>query len=468
MKGKHLLFLEEKEIFFWHNGEKATFPLETFVQNPPKGKAELLIADERVQKKIVTLPVGKKLKLHQVMEYEALELVEAANPEELRSEFIFNWRLLGEEEGQKFFLLLVLPREEIIPFLETCRPKGLEIENIICSLDLLIKIGEKYSQREEEFFLFAHKTTVYLIAFKHKKYIFHRKFELTQTEESGLREEFLLELKRSIFYAKQKYKLTPDTLTVLFLPSFLAKALKETEIELGLKEVKFLEREKPAELEAQQIPPFFNFWLAYYHLTSELISLLPPEILLEKRLKNWALVTAGIGLLFFLLSFFYVFKYAQEYETQIDHLSTTLNQTIKLKKQLILNRSELAHLHVIQRQVKLLKPLLERRHFSYIYLEALPYLLPSKVHLERLCWEVGTSTAVQLSHQKTTLPSQKRLIIEGKVEVKDPQRRNQVFQSFIDNLKNCPLIVNIPQEKTNLLFKQGLFRLTLDLREIKP
>ena len=95
MKDKYLLFWE-KEIFVWHDREKTTFSLEAFLQNPPSGKAELLITDDQVQQVIITLPADKRLKLSQIMEHEALELVKAADLQELRENFIFNWRLLGE------------------------------------------------------------------------------------------------------------------------------------------------------------------------------------------------------------------------------------------------------------------------------------------------------------------------------------------------------------------------------------
>jgi len=468
MKDKYLLFWE-KEIFVWHDREKTTFSLEAFLQNPPSGKAELLITDDQVQQVIITLPADKRLKLSQIMEHEALELVKAADLQELRENFIFNWRLLGEESGERVFLLLVLPKEKIVPLLETCRHKGLEIENIICSLDLLIKIGEHCSQKEEEFFLFSHKNAVYFIAFKHKKYVFHRKFELTQTDEAGLGEEFLLELKRSIFYVKQKYKLIPETLNILFLSPLLTEVLKKVKTELGLKEIKFWKEEKLpySASEPQEISPFFILWLTYYHLIHELISLLPPEILLRKKIKNWALVATGIGLVLFFLSLFYLFKNVQEYKKQVEYLSTTLDQLIKIKKQAMANQQKFAYFRALQRQFELLGPFLEKRNFSYLYLETLPYLLPSKLHLEKLYWTVSLPTSD--TPQKDALSSpHKELLLEGKVEVKDPQKCNQVFQKFVYNLKNCPFVIGISKEETSLLFKQGIFRLSVDLKEIKP
>ncbi|MDL1970471.1 MAG: hypothetical protein LWW94_05785 [Candidatus Desulfofervidaceae bacterium] len=455
---KYLIYWEDDKIYTFHEGEKRQYSLEAFTQNPPQGTGVLLLSDEKVLQKVIALPTGEKLNLSQIMLHETLELVQIEQVSELKKEFIFNWRSLGKGEGKEFYLLMVFPKKDLLPFFETWKQKRLAITDVVCNVDLLIKIGEISTKKPEDYFLFFNQNIVYFLAFQEGRYVFHRKFELTDlpTSDSSW-EEFFLELKRSIFYVKQKYKLIPTSITLLAPPSWFSPYVNKLQAELDLMVSSLSLKEAPC----PEIP-FLNLFITYSSLVPSLISFLSPEILFERKLKKYSLVMAIVFLFIFIWSYWGVFYYGEMYQKEMNEYLHTLILLNQVKKRIGAHRERINYLRNLQKQTEEVKRLLDKRFFVYDYLQIFSYILPPQIHLERVI-----SIRARPKDESHPLPVH-TLIINGKIDVKDPQKRNEAFQAFIARLEKCPFIMDLNQVDTDDMLKEGVFKLEMSLKRVKP
>ncbi|WP_461833905.1 hypothetical protein [Desulfothermus sp.] len=456
---RYLLYWQKDKIFIQKKSQIEVIPLNEFLKSPPKGKGYLLISEEDIKSKVVSLNKTKGMKIPRIMRYEALELVSEKSLESLKTDYIVNWRALWKKQDgpitQIAFLLFVARRTPIESFLTTLKTNGLEILDVFLDIDLLIKIGEDYATHDEDFVLFFFQNKVYFLAFQNKIYTFHRKFQLTTSfldseefQQTSWQSELDMEFRRSIFYAKQKFKLEAKYIT-LFSDSeevynFFKERKQELYLDLNLPALKFREKDRCLIL---------DLWSIHHYL--DITSLLPPEFVFERRIKKTSLFFQGIALILFLITLNTILKYCSNYNIKMDNLNKILYQANLVKKRVIkYPRSE------IKKAIKMMiTPRYRREQLStkknyelFFTLKVLPYLVPSKIVLTRLFWEDS--------------PGANNILIEGKVLTPDVLQRNKIFEKFIYNLDHCILIQKINDMDTSNLLEKGTFILNLNLSRI--
>ncbi len=467
--GAYLLYWQGDTVFVGSERKVEAKSLNALLESPPRGKGYLLVSEENIKSKVVSIPQTKGINVARVMQHEALELVQEDDLESLRQNYIFNWRLLWEEKrGQtteREFILFVAPRSSIESFLSAIKTKGLKVEDVFVNIDLLIRIGENYAIHKEDFVIYFYQNKIYFFAYKDKKYVFHRELKLTtlsagsdasksELQESVGLEELYMEIKRSIFYAKQKFKLEGRHLTLFSDSQAVYRFLKERKEDLNFNLI-----ETPLEREGEKDRCLIlSLWLKYHSFN--LASLLPPEFSLEKCLKRMSYIGIGIALITFGLSLGTILKYTSDYNKKLAQLNTILYQENIVKKRLLKYPRD----QILKAKQMILKPRLPEVQRMSVpssninnclvsALDALPYLVPSEILLRTL--DLKTS------------PTSDILSIEGKILVNGPQRRSEVLQRFISNLKHCILIDQIKEVERDSLFDRGTFRLRLTLACVK-
>lgn len=443
MREEFLIYLEGETTYITSGGTIKKYSFNDFLENPPKGKGILLINDEKFQIKRLNLPKHQKINLYQTMLYETLELTQMK-----KKELIFKWRFLGNDEKESFYLLFVLPKLNIFSFWEKLKKQKFEIKDVFCTLDLLVKIGEKYSESEGDCFIFFNNNIVYFLAFKDKIFLFHRKVELKNVEVDVSWQELVLELKRSLFYAKQKYKIIPEKLKILMPPSWFTPKLSETLAEeLAIVKTEVIEFKK-----FSKDVPFLDIFMSNLDIISSLISFLPPEVLQEKKLKKVSILSVFVLSICFLGIIQNLFYHWSNYQYQTNIYFDVSRQLNKLEQKIKKQGEKLNYLKCLQNQANEIKNFLEKRSFVQIYLTTIPYILPKEIHLEKLSFIPEETGYV--------------LILSGKVDTKEIPKRGIIFQSFLENIKKMPFLTNITLN-TIKLFTEGEFHLTAYLKKIK-
>ena len=125
-----------------------------------------------------------------------------------------------EEEGipQTDYLLSCHRRDELTTLVQQLTAEGLRVKRIVSTLDLLIERGRSLHAQEGSGLMVFEEPLVHFLFFRNGSYGFERTFEL---REEGFEKDFLLEIQRSFFYTKQKFKVPIERVGILMAPEWL-------------------------------------------------------------------------------------------------------------------------------------------------------------------------------------------------------------------------------------------------------
>jgi len=470
-KKKYLLYLKGSkligvELQKGKPGKVIDTTLEALsVDSDLVGEAVLLLHSENVQHQIVSVPAKGKISLKHMMAHEVETLMEHPS-----SEIVYDWRKTGSgtEEGRPriLYLLAVYHRPEIIPLLEEVELLGLKLTKVVSSLDLLIAKGSALPGEGGSGLMVFEESFVHFLFFQNGVYGFQRSFEL---REEGFQKDFLLEIQRSFFYTKQKFKIPIERVSVLLAPQWLQgdmhAQLQETlGVPVDLLSPKLTDCVLP-ELD------LLNVMMSEAHLLSSLLNLLPGEITREinTRKAAWA-VTLGEAVL---LSFALLWTYNTHDSLKRDTLFYSMqeNQMRSVAARVESERDRIERFKELQEKNAVVKNHLSRKKFLRLYLETLPFLVPEQVHLESIHWGSGLSESpVKPTAHPSSLGQPvgaNLIVIRGKVDAPSADEKYARFFEFLENLKNAPFIVTADYQSEDLL-TDGVFQLSLQIKEIRP
>jgi len=291
LKGSNLIGVE------WQKGNLRKV-LDTSLDNLPfetelAGEATMLFDKESLQHQVMSVPSRGKLSLKKMAAHEVENLMGCSS-----SDLVYDWRIIGRgtEEGvpQTLFLLAAHHQPEISSLLHNLNRLGLKVSKIISSLDLLIEKGRTLQIKGGSGLMVFEEPLVHFLFFRDGTYGFQRSFEL---REEGFQKEFLLEIQRSFFYTKQKFKIPIERVSVLLAPEWLQGALaNQLQETLGVP-VDFL----PPNLGDCEFPEIklLNILITELNLLPSLLNLVPAEIIreMETRKFSWAITFTEIVLL---------------------------------------------------------------------------------------------------------------------------------------------------------------------------
>jgi len=423
------------------------------------GQAVLLLQDEALQHQVVSLPSGKKGVTSTVMANEAEELAGAP-----AGELSFGWRIMGtaEEEGllRDQYLLAVHPRATLQPLLERLGQLGLRVRKVASALDLLVEYGARKEDGAARLLVVFEQDTVHVLFFQGRLYGFHR--SLPGLHE-GLQEELILEIQRSAFYAKQRYKVPVERVSVLLAPGWFTQEVASS---LG---------------SALQIPvsllapsgeesPFpemgvLNLALDAPELLEPLLSMLPPELMRARSLSRVAAICSATELLLLGLVLLSILNHRAFREWDMRLLRTHAAGLQALEERIHAKEGELTEMNRFRQAIQDLREVMFKRPHLHLHLEALAFLVPDWIHLESVQWSSpeaaarrGPTTGRGQAHGEEKLAD--RIQLTGAVEAKEAGERYSLFFAWIERLKEEPLGPDLAYSAEELLHK-GAFKMTI-------
>lgn len=435
------------------------------VDSDVAGDAVLLLDNEDVQHQIISVPARGKLSLKQMMAHEVKTLMEHPS-----SEIVYDWRKIGSgaEEGipRTLYLLAVYHRPEIIPLLEKVELLGLKLTKVVSSLDLLIEKGSCLPGKGGSGLMVFEAPFVHFLFFQNGAYGFQRSFEL---REEGFQKDFLLEIQRSFFYTKQKFKIPIERVGVLLAPQWLQgdmhAQLQET---LGV----------PVDLLSPKLTDcafpelkLLNIMISEASLLPSLLTLLPAEITREMNTRKaaWA-VTFGEAVLLS-LALLWTYNTHQSLKRDIHLYGMQASQMASVEARVESERDRIKRFKKLQEENALVKNHLSRTKFLRLYLETLPFLVPEQVHLESIHWGSSLSESpVKPTAHPSSLgrPAGANLmVIRGKVDARSADEKYARFFEFLDRLKSAPFVAMTEHQSEDLL-TDGRFQLSVQVKEIQP
>ena len=291
------------------------------------------------------------------------------------------------------------------------------------------------------------------------------RFEL---REEGFEKDFLLEIQRSFFYTKQKFKIPIERVGILMAPEWLHGEMA-TELQESLEvPIEFL---TPNRSDCT-IPDgdLLNVLVNDPAIASNLNNLLPRELIRQQETRRlaWALTIAESVLLCLALLWSYNATEFQKndaalYSARTEHLQS-------LKESVERHRTSIERQKQIIRETNQVKTFLTHKTSLYAYLESLAYFVPEHIHLDSINWE---STSPQRRKRAVTASSHQRpdfedmaITISGQVTTGHTDVRYTRFFNFLDGLNNAPFVNRLDYESKDLL-TEGFFEIVLHVKKIE-
>lgn len=429
-----------------------------------RGRALLLDGGEDLQHQVVSIPERGKTSLRKVMAHE-IETVMDAAPGELA----YDWRVIGKQvdEGttQAFYLLAGHKREVIASLVERLAEIGVKVTKVISSLDLMIEKGRVLHGKGGSALMVFEEPMVHFLFFRDGVYGFQRSFEL---REEGFQRDFLLEIQRSFFYTKQKFKIPIERVTVLLAPPWLQEEitaqLQET---LGFP-VDFL---SPT-LEECDSPELhlLNVLIRETAAVPSFLNLLPTELKRELRTTKLCWLVGSAALIMLGLAVGWTIDTRDSLQEDWARLSVREKELKGVEARVESERDKIERFHQLEEEAAAVKARLAQKKSPHLYLEALPFVVPPQVHLDSITWGERTS---EMAVQPSTDPSElgypagpTRIRIKGEVDTYSSEERYARFSELVENLKAAPFTEKV-EYSSNELLPAGLFELELQVKEIR-
>jgi hypothetical protein len=429
-----------------------------------RGRALLLDGGEDLQHQVVSIPERGKSSLRKVMAHEIETLMNAAP-----ADFVYDWRTIGRqvEEGtsQGAYLLAGHTRAVIAPLVERLAQAGVKVTNVISSLDLMIEKGRALHGKGGSALMVFEEPVVHFLFFRDGIYGFQRSFEL---REEGFQKDFLLEIQRSFFYTKQKFKIPIERVTVLLAPPWLqadiAAQLQET---LGFP-VDFL---SPT-LEECESPELqlLNVLIRETASVPSFLNLLPAELKRELKTRKLCWLVGSAALVMLGLALGWTGQTRDSLQESWAMLSVREKELKGVEARVESEREKIERFNQLEEEAAAVRARLDQKRSLHLYLEALPFVVPPQVHFESITWGKRTS---EMTVQPSSDPSQlgqpagaTHIRISGKVDAVSSDDRYARFAELVENLKAAPFTEKVDYQSNELL-RAGLFQLDLQVKEIR-
>lgn len=413
--------------------------MDCSVQSPQllrksKGPATLLMHRESLEHRVVSLPLGPRIPLAQVMAHEAAELL-GTSPEDTA----FGWRLLGrgEEDGtlRQRHLLAACQRKEIQQLATVLHGLGLETTDVLSALDLLVEYGVRSMGSKPGLLVVFDQELVHVVFFKEAMYGFHRVF---QADQETFQEELLQEFQRSVYYAKQRYKAPVEEIRVALAPPWF---LQETASVL----------ESSLQVPCILIPPpqsmvqwpelgLLNLLAQDASLGKPLLSMIPPEVRRRRHLSRLAALSLSVEVLLIGLMAVAITILHTANENDRKILLDYARSLQVVQNNLGARKGDLQEMERFRQSVLTAKKILASRPELHLRLEELSYLVPEGIRLESIKWmDPSEEHRRQTPGSSPGLGAEKKgiLEIEGTAQAKEPEVRYITFSEWLETLKQA-------------------------------
>lgn len=466
---KYYLYLNDTRLLGveWHSGT-ARKVIDSALDEPlPKiagGEAILLLNREKLQHHIVPLPSQGKFSIHKVMAHEAATLMDLPP-----TDIIYDWRTIGneviDEIPNTLYLLAGHEQDEIVPLLERLTEIGLKVRNVVTYLDILIEKGRALKIDGGSGLMVFEEPLVHFLFFRDGIYGFERTFEL---RKEGFEKDFLLEIQRSFFYAKQKFKIPVDNVSVLMPPPWLqgdlAQELQETlevPVEyLGSPDAKHLFPEDPA----------LTLMINEASLVPSLLNLLPTSLIRERETRRFSYAVSFTEVVLLVLLFLFARTTYQTYQEDLKILEERDRQLKIVETQMESERQKLDRFKRIKQETSIVERYLEHKKNVYLYFETLPYLIPRQIYLETLFWgsETNKRPVRAASHPATAgnAIGKNTIVLIGSIDDPSPEHRFSLFSRMLESLQSAPFVETITSYSDDLLVN-GEFQIDVHVKQIK-
>jgi|WetSurMetagenome_2_1015567.scaffolds.fasta_scaffold06999_6 hypothetical protein len=475
-KKKYFLYLNGSTLVGveWREG-KPHKVIETSIDNLflkqkfSKGEATLLLNREDVKYQTIPVAVRGKASLKKIAAHEAESLM-GLPPTDL----VYDWRGIGEisEEGgihQALYLLATQQRAEIFSLLQKLSLLGLTVTKVISYLDLLIEKGRRLQTRGGSGLMIFEEPFVHFLFFRDGTYGFHRTFELIG---EGFQKDLILEIQRSFFYTKQKFKIPIEKVHVLLAPEwFEGNTAAKLQEALGIAIVSI-----PPDFSECEFPEMklLNLVINEPNLLPSLLNLLPAENQREIETKRFAWAVSFTEIVLLILALFWTFNLREAHKESSSLLNAQEKKLQSVQVLLQKEQGNVLRLEQMKKEIGIVKEYLKQKKTLYLYLESLPLLIPENVYLQSVNWGTTTSSG-QTIPPTTTAPQNPLspagenniLTLNGKVDSVSPDERYSLFSKFLNNLKSSPFVEKVVFQ-TDTLLSDGLFQINVYIKRILP
>ncbi len=444
-----ILYLKENTIY----DSKGNSYSVTDIQSLKKLKTRrfTILADvENTKETIITVPSSLKSKPKQAMKHEAFKLSGEESMEKFERKYMYRWRHIGTSGGNTMYLLFVVPRSEIAPQLILLKKK-FHIKDVFCVNDVFAKYCQDINKEESTHVVFIGEEHVYYAAIEKGMYKFGRRFNVTDTSQTGgidWEEEFILELKRSIFHAKQRYKFSSSEIKIInhaskkhhsdYTPALL---------ELGIEKV------HPSVVDSITGIPIYDLFMSAYPSILPLCSFLLDEFIREKTVEKVSQILSILLVIPFLLVSMRVFRAYSNYTTSVERYDHTSIEWVRVELKKVAYRREIETLQKLRLEYDETRKIASKRLFLEYYLKVLQYVIPTDSHIE---------TAKIYPNGNNTYTAELTL----QVDSNNLKERVRSMQEIERNLRNSPLLSGNIRINSNSLLKNGRFQLWAVIKKI--
>ncbi len=444
---KNIVYFKKDKILFYNGKKVEIYTYDNFYKNLPKGKVYIIFSSETIHQKIVEVSKKTKISKKELNQLMLGEVVDTTNIQIqlVPKKFIYNWKTISEDDDNIYYLLYIVPNEEIERIISYWDGKEYKIKDIFWDVDVLINSSLDFIEDDEENLIFFENNSFYYLAFKNRKFLFQRKIELSEQAEDDLKyQQLILELKRSYFYTKQQYKFTTSNFILINPPKWIKNYVDSINEELVADKLKF----------------FDNFFVIYNDLILSLfiknksiknyISVVPAKVRKEKTYLVLSQVASIILLIFLILFIFKIYQKFLEYNKSLNnYINKTIAYTYTLKEaSKYIN--EIKNIENLEIQKKEYEKILSKKAYSPYYLIIFPFEIPNNIFLKEVNVDFNNNL----------------IYISGKVDSKNLNLKNIVFQRFISNLIKCPVSDEFKNINLKSFIRTGDFEIILKIKKI--
>lgn len=465
-----ILYLREDHLVGarWRKGglEKVLdCPLADLETRAPKlrGQAVLIIQRDSWEHRVISIPSSRKINLRQLMVREAVDMT-GLIPEELA----LGWRMIGtsREDGvtHQKVLLVACKKAEIEEVSGALERVGIEVLDVLSALDLLVEYGRRDVGPEPGLLVVFDGELVHTLFFKDSIFGFHRVF---QSSPESFAEELLLELQRSSYYAKQRFKTSLSVVKVALCPTWFGQEMMSsltTTLQTSCNTIPF-----PQEaLETSELG-LLHLLAQEHSLLQVLCSVLPPTIRRQKEIRRVAAIATSVEILLLGLVILAIVIMQNVVRWDKEIIDRYMNGLLVLQGAIGSREAELRELARIRQAAQLVKDLLSQRTSMAKDLSDLALLIPDEVQLISLRWEsagqfkAGSRQRASPPQTSSGMEEPGRLHVEGRVEVADPLERYRILGAFLEKLKEAYPGVDL-RPRTSDIPQGGTFGLSIPLR----
>jgi len=423
------------------------------------GSATLIIHRDSLQHRVVSLPLGPRVPLAQVMAREAAELLGAA-PEDTA----FGWRLLGraEEDGapKQRYVLAACHRQEIQHLAGSIRGVGLEVTEVLSALDLLVEYGTRSMGSKPGLLVVFDQELVHLVFFSESMYGFHRVFK---ADQESFKEELLQEFQRSAYYAKQRYKTAVEQIRVALAPPWF---VQETASVLeSLMQVPCVPVPPPRSLEEWPELGLLNLLAQDSSLAKPLLSMIPPEVRRRRHLRRIAALSLSVEILLIGLMGVAITILQTANQTDREILLGYARSLQVMQNNLGTRKGDLQEMERLREAVLTAKKILSSRPELHLRLEEFSYLVPEGIRLESIKWTepLEEPRRQTVGSSPGSVGEKKGLLqMDGIVQAREPEVRYKTFSQWLEILKEAFPAKGL-EVQTGELLQRGKFSLAVPL-----